>query len=185
MANNYAEQWAALLQNVPVKEEEEPTAEIELCGFRFLAKRPPLSVWIRSGRLPQSLLVQLLNLEKDPDAEISSSTIPVEDLPQTVDFQREAVLHAIVSPRIVTGRPGDGEFSYMALCEQRPDLINAIVGWVLLGSPGVPVKTTEGELSVDALSRFRQDQPGGGVPATDRADGADVRHTAESVAPTA
>lgn len=179
MSNNYADQWAELLANVPAKEEAEPTAEIELCGFKFLGRRIPLQAWIRSGRLPQALLMQLLEVSEGQATEAGAGTLRNEDLPAAIQFQRDAVMQSVVEPRIVQGKPKKGEISYMQLCEARPDLIDAIINWVIAGSPGVPVPTKKGATSVESLSRFRQKRPGG-VFAEPVPDGADVRSEAES-----
>jgi hypothetical protein len=178
LATQWKEQLAVCAARNAEERKAEPTAAITLAGFTFVGRRLPLQKWIRSGRLPQGILAQILDDQTSADG--ITPELPPDEVIAAVRFQRDAVCYCVVEPKIVThGQPGDDEISYQALCEASPELIDELIGWALAGAPGVPVATTEGEVSVDALKNFQQKRPGG-VPVRVGADGEQVSSEAES-----
>lgn len=157
---DYAKQWEALL-SATQEPEEEPTAEIELLGFKFVGRRIPLQLWVRSGRLPQALLKQMLEARNGEDSSVNADRMTPQEIVASINFQRDAVCGSLVEPRIVDHGEElkEGELRYSYICEGRPDLVDAIVQWVLAGSPGVPLRVKEGEMSVNALSTFPDKRP--------------------------
>ncbi len=183
-AIDYAAQWreqlAARKAIADAERAAEPTAKVNLNGFEFIGRRINLQSWIRSGRLPQALLKQMLDAQPDKQSDVRMEELATEDTIAAINFQRAAVCESVVEPRIVAEqRPlRDGELSYMALCEQCPELIDQILQWVFAGSPGVPVRTAEGETSVETLNNFRDERPKR-KPARPRRHVPDVRASTE------
>ena len=175
---NRAQDWKRRFKK---PQQADVTAEIELNGFKFIGRRPPLEIWIRSGRMPQSLFEAILKLEKREIDEITPETVNSGDTVALLNFQRDLVLYAVKEPRIVLADAKDDEILYQELVENEPELVEAIISWVIKGCEGIPVKTKEGEVSVESLSGFRQKRPGG-LPAWARTDSADVRDEAERAA---
>lgn len=160
-AARWREQLAARKALAEAKRAAEPTAKINLAGFEFVGRRINLQSWVRSGRLPQGLLKQMLDAQPERDGEADEVRLTGDDMVAAVRFQRDAVCESVVDPRIVSEDRSlrDGELSYRELCEQCPELIDEIMRWVMRGSLGVPVPTTEGATSVEALETFREKQP--------------------------
>lgn len=158
---NLTARWKQQLVEQAATREPELTAEVELVGFRFIGRRIPLQSWIRAGKLPQAILRQIFSNEGD--IEIIPTELSADEVIQSIEFQRECVCTAVVEPKIVAhDQPlADDEIGYADLCLQMPELVEAIISWAIAGSPGVPVKTKEGEVSVDTLARFQQKRPGG------------------------
>lgn len=160
---DYAKQWNDLLAATQ-EPEEEPTGEIELLGFKFIGRRIPLALWIRSGRLPEALVRQLLEAKEGaPAVPIDAERLSPGQFSRMVNFQKDAVCESVVEPRIVDHLDAlqPGELRYQTLCEKRPDLVDAIVQWVYQNCPGVPVRTKEGDVSVSALSNFPDERQTG------------------------
>jgi len=151
---------------------QEPTAEVALpSGAVFVCRRPPLEVWIAAGKIPQSFLRQYLGKEAgEGQQEISG-----EDTVSAVLFLREAIMYAVVEPRLVVGATNDDELDPSDLS---PDDFEFLTQWVMTGSPGVPVKTKGGEVALDSLSRFRQKRPGG-RPFSLEPDGGEIQQETE------
>lgn len=156
---NLASQWKQRLAEQAAAREPEITTETELAGFRFIGRRVPLQSWIRAGKLPQGILRQIFSDEKK-DIEISPAELSADELIQSIEFQRDCVCTAVVEPKIVAhdGPLAEDEIRYADLCVQSPELVEAVLSWALAGSPNIPVKTEEGEVSVDALARFQQER---------------------------
>jgi hypothetical protein len=158
-------QWKERLARcAALKEQEfqaEPTAEIELEGFKFIGRRLPLKEWIRAGRLPAGLLRQML-AGQEPETGAEAAELSPDEIVGSIHFQRDAVMFAVAEPRIVAHEhPAEDEISYADLCTNSPELVNAILQWIFAGCPGVPVAMKEGSVSVDALHQFRQQQSRG------------------------
>lgn len=170
--SKYFDQWDAALKAAPAVDDTE-TAEIELEGFKFLGRRPPLMLWIKSGRVPQALMRTMLKASKGEDVEFEPESLGAEEMTSLIALQQDAVLASVVDPKIVMGTPGPGEVSYKDFCEKFPNIVDAIVNWVLSNCPGIPVKTETEATSVEALGRFRQKRPGG-VPPWAEPDSANV-----------
>jgi hypothetical protein len=159
--------------------EAEATAEIELNGFKFIGRRPPLDVWIRSGRMPQSLFEAMLKLQKGEIQEVSAESLGSTDTMALLRFQRDLLLYAVFEPKIVLENAGEDEVLYQDLVENEPELAEAIIAWVMKGCEGIPVKTEKGEVSVEALNGFRQKRPGG-IPIGVGVNSSDVWDSPES-----
>lgn len=170
--SKYFQQWDAALKAAPAADDIQ-TAEIELEGFKFLGRRPPLMLWIKSGRVPQALMRTMLRASKGEEVEFEAETLSADEMTSLISLQQDAVLASVVDPKIVMGAAGPGEVSYQEFCERFPNVVDAIVNWVLSNCPGIPVKTETEDTSVEALGRFRQKRPGG-VPPWTEPDGANV-----------
>lgn len=157
------------------------TTELELpSGAIFTVRRPPLDVWIASGRIPQSFVKHLLDAQGKPGGTLDLT--PDETL-DALKFTREAILYAVVDPKLKIGATEDDETA-IDPSELDPADFEFLAQWIMQGSPGVPVATKGGAASVSSLETFRQKKPGGGFvePGT---DGQQVREAAEPIAATA
>lgn len=160
------------------KAKAELTAQITLpSGAVFTMRRPPLDLWIASGKVPQSFLRAMLQAqEAGPNADVNLSA------DETIDgltFVTESVIYACVEPRVALNPESD---DVLDLAELDTDDFQFLTGWVQQGCPGVPVRTKSGgEVQVESLQRFRQKRPGGSA-AGDIADGGEVRAEAERFA---
>ena len=158
--SRYAAQWRDRLKELkPVAPAAPITAEITLAGFTFLGKRPPLKLWISSGRLPQGFVRQVMEVKEGLRDEVDVDSLSTSDQMLLVDFQRRVILESVVDPKIVDGlAQNDDEVSLIDLLEVFPDIINEFVNWAVRGCPGIPVQTTDGEgTSVEALETFSED----------------------------
>lgn len=150
----------------------QPRATLALpSGAEFVVTRPPLEVWIAAGKIPQSFLRASLGA----DADTAGEEVSGEDTLASVIFLREALIAAVVEPRLVPGTTREDELDPADL---DPDDFQFLTNWIMRGCPGAPVRTKGGEVSVDGLARFRQKRPGGG-PAGSEPDGETVRDDAE------
>lgn len=157
------------------KAKAELTAQITLpSGAVFTMRRPPLDLWIASGKVPQSFLRTMLQAqEAGPNAEVNLSA------DETIDglaFVTESVIYACVEPRVALNPESD---DVLGLSEMDTDDFQFLTAWVQQGCPGIPVRTKSGgEVQVDNLQRFRQKRPGGGA-AGNSSDGGEVREETE------
>lgn len=137
------------------KQSSEATAELELpSGSTFTVRRPPLQVWMVAGKIPQSFLAQML---KGGRAE-AGADIGDEEALAAMLFLRDALVYAVVEPKLVIGATGDDELDPSELDAEDFEFLTH---WIMSGCPGVPVSAKGGEVSMDDLSRFRQKRPGG------------------------
>lgn len=182
--NTLAGQWKERLAACAVLKAEEqaaePTAEIELKGFKFIGRRLSLREWIRAGRLPAGILRQIL-VNRPNEAEADTTSLSADEMVASIAFQRDAIVYAVVEPRIIThsGSIAEDEIRYAEMCQVSPELVDAILQWIFAGCPGVPVPTKEGGVSVETLTRFQQKQPGG-TPLRVSTDESEIRDEAES-----
>ena len=100
-------------------------------GIEFELKRVDLQVYIRAGRLPDSLLrrgiagwERLAKLAADNPEEISERD--ARDAMETVIFMREVVTEACVNPRLVIGATEADELDPADLTEED---FNFIFAW--------------------------------------------------------
>jgi len=165
------------------------TAEITLpSGAVWLCCRPPLETWMMGGRIPQSLLGKIAGAQA---GQPTPALAPDESLAAMI-FMREAITFAVVEPKL---RLQDAAGNWIPLPDDKPedsaDYFNAadidpedfefLMGWIMRNCPGVPVRTRGGEVQLDNLATFRQEQSGG-KPFSLEPDGGEVRAEAESVA---
>ena len=136
----------------------ELTGKITLpSGAEFVMRRPPLDLWMAAGRIPQTFLRAMLEAQQGgSNANVQFST---EETMDGLAFLTEAVIYSCVEPRVaLTSDDPD----VLRLDELDPEDFRFLTGWVQAGSPGVPVKTQNGEVQPEKLARFRQKRPGGG-----------------------
>ena len=150
-----ASAWRAKAED----EADVPTVPLTLpSGAVIKARRIPLEGWLATGKLPQVMVREFLDAHPDDDegaatqrAQESLSRDPETTL-ETLQAMRRVVVWSVVWPRIVEGARGEGEIDPMDIPDR--DFF-FIFGWALNGAPDVPVRTKEGEVSVDALKTFR------------------------------
>jgi hypothetical protein len=73
-------------------------------------------------------------------------------------FMRDAVLYAVVEPKLVPGTSADDELDPADI---DPEDFEFLMGWIMRNCPGVPVSMKGGEVAVDDLTRFRQKRTSG------------------------
>lgn len=161
-------------------EAQAPTALITLRGFTFVGRRLPLERWIQSGRVPQALTAQMIRISRGEQSDVDEDDLSTDDIVAGRAFVSDAITYCVVSPRIVTHTrpPAKGEVRYSEIFDPRPDLIDALMGWIYANCPGVPVRTEGGETSVKALTHFSDDAEGSAGPES----GAPVPGGGEAVA---
>lgn len=163
-----------------LQQKESPTAEITLpSGAVFVCRRPPLQVWISAGRIPQSFVKHLLEAQK-------GGAVPELESDETLAamaFVREAILYAVVEPRLV---PGTKHKDELDPADIDPEDFEFLMTWIMQGCPGVPVLTKGGEVGIDSLARFREakQKRTRGKPFSVESDGTEVRDEAEHSART-
>lgn len=147
-------------------------------GLKVLALRPSLEVWMMSGRIPQAFTQKILELfgsGEKPSAQKVLDAMRGPALMDSLIFVREFVKETLVSPRIVVGRPADPGQDEIEPTDIDEKDFAFIFQWAISGSPGVPVETAGGEVSVEALDRFPRQRSRRGA----RAGQQKVRSTAE------
>jgi len=163
-------------KKIAEKRGEKPTAKLTLpSGAEFVVCRPPLEVWIAAGKFPQSFLRQGMDGGAGGGA---VESIPDADAMQAIAFVRDAILHAVVEPRLVVGTTREDELDPADL---DPIDFTFLTKWIMANCPGVPVETRGGQVEMNDLSRFRQKRPGGRAHSPEP-DGETVQPDAESVA---
>ena len=162
------------------KQTAEAIGEIVLpSGAVFRMRRPPLDVWMASGRIPQSFLRAML--EAQQGGAQAATQFSTEETLEGLTFLTEAVIYAAVEPRLAM--QSDDE-EVLALSDLDPEDFRFLTSWIQAGSPGVPVRTTTGgEVQPEKLARFRQKRAGGGY-VSDQSDSGEIRDTAERAAGT-
>ena len=142
------------------KQESRPAPKMELTlpsGAVFVVQRPPIEVWIAAGKVPQSLLKMAMG-----DGSSSSPIVEAlsgDEVLASVEFTRDAILHAVVEPRLVVEATINSD--ELDPCEIDPDDFLFLQQWIMSGCPGLPIQTKGGEVSGEALPRFSQKRPGG------------------------
>lgn len=162
------------------RQAEQPglTAEVALpSGAVFTMRRPPLDIWIASGRIPQSFVKQLMAAQSK--GEDGGLDLTPEEILDALQFTRDALLYAVVEPKLKVGATEQDE--ELDPSELDPADFEFLTQWILQGSPGVPVATKGGVASVSSLTTFRQKKPGGGF-VEPGIDGAEVREAPEPIA---
>jgi len=139
-------------------------------GAEVLLHRPSLEVWMMSGRIPQALTQKVLEMfgsgEKPKASEVLKRMQEEggKALQDSLIFVRDLVSATLVSPRLIVpsihGREADPEKDEIDPTDLETTDFAFIFSWAVSGSAGVPVTTTEGSVSVDALSNFSVDGRG-------------------------
>lgn len=178
--SNLIDQWQQLAETAAQEREPEPQGEVEVAGFRFVGRRLNFADWVRCGRVPDYLAIEVFRLGKGHKLEPKSSDMTPEDYRHALRFQRELVCSVVVEPKIVE-RDEDlqpGAISYRDFAERTPHLVGALVNWFLRGCPGIPVKVDGGEASVAEVENFRARKQAG-EPGKPRRTGKGVRGAAQ------
>lgn len=153
MSQSLAQQWE---QQLNQRRAAQKTAQVTFAGFPVVARRVGLDVWTKAGRVPQFFFEEMWKAQdgKEPDR----SEMTPEDIKRGVKFQRDMVCETVVEPKIVAeDRPLEaGEVSYSELVSVAPDFVDELMRWVVSGCPDVPVETTKGETTVEAVANFRK-----------------------------
>jgi hypothetical protein len=157
-----ASEWRRLGRQAAAPPDKESIIDFTLpSGFVVKLTRPPLDMWLLNGAIPTQLIDKALAAFSEAGDDDAGRREAVAEVLQenpsqalrTLAFMRSAVERAVVWPRITLDadpnnpdemHPGDipeGDFA-------------AIVGWVLGGSKGVPVETTGGGTTVEAVENF-------------------------------
>jgi hypothetical protein len=158
------------------KRSERPTGKITLpSGAEWVVCRPPLEVWIASGKFPQAFLKSTM---EGGAGGAAVEQISDDDALKAIVFVRDAILEAVVEPRLVVGTTNEDELDPS---EIEPEDFTFLTKWIMANCPGVPVETRGGQVAVDDLKTFRQKRPGGGAPRVEL-DSQAVQPAAESTA---
>lgn len=158
------------------KAKQEPTAEVKLpSGEVFTLRRPPLHIWVSTGKIPQHFIRQARKLIDAPEG-----AQPTDDEAlNALKFMGDIVRYACVSPRIKED-PGPDEDA-IDPSEFIEGDFEFIFQWATNQAPDVPVLTEGGQTSVEALESFRDEGRGGGT-AGHRPNGAEVWAATEPAA---
>lgn len=143
-----------------VVQRDQPTVPLLLpSGVTIEACRPPLDEWIASGRLPDSLVRTYLAAHPGPETEHAPAVEEVDQATalESITAMRRLVCATVVNPRVAENPETE---DVMALADMPTKDFFFIYQWALGGSPSLPVKTEEGEVSAEALANFR-DKAGG------------------------
>ena len=140
----------------------EPTVEMTFGGLPFTVRRVDREAWTLSGRLPQALTAKVIKLVSAGKAEVTTADMSAEDAEHFLRFQRDLVMAAVVAPKLVIEDRAlaEDEISYQWLVENFKDAVLDIFEHQMLGAPGVPVRTTKGEVPLSAVEGFRDQDEG-------------------------
>ncbi|HWQ34331.1 MAG TPA: hypothetical protein VNQ79_15895 [Blastocatellia bacterium] len=129
-------------------------------GRRALLRRVDWQLWLIWGRLPQfftSLVAQaqrekLSKEEAEQRAAQMERQMSDDEKMNALLFQRDVVKHSFVLPRLeFDGQP---PFSLDPM-DLSVDEFNEVFLWQCNGAPDVAIRMREGEVTVDAVRRFR------------------------------
>lgn len=152
-------------------------------GRRALLQRLDWQKWLLWGRLPQfftSLVAQaqrekLSSEEAARRAERMQRELSDDEKMNALFFQRDVVKHSFVLPRLeFDGQP---PFALDPM-ELDVDEFNEVFLWQCNGAPDVAIRMRDGEGTVNAVRRFRDDGRGK-LPADFRRDVPEFRSEAE------
>jgi hypothetical protein len=155
--------------------EAEAAAEVEAFPHEFdgipCRVRPvDAAFFIKSGRMPGYLAQVVLSGGDRAVTEQATANLSEADILDGQTFQRAAVCHVLVEPRVVDAvAPAESALSYMHVAESAPRFVDEVFRWVLRGCPrpAEPEKGGEGaELQASDLEKFPE---GGRRPARRRA----------------
>jgi hypothetical protein len=156
-SNEFAAMWRLKI---------EATVEREFSGLRGEFRRLSIMEWMRRGKLPQFFVDSMVSAKDVQGKKLVESEMTTADLLSWQNLKRDFVCAATVSPKIVAEdrELKEGEVSYDDLAERCPEVVEGIVGWVLTGSPDIPVETKGGETSIDEIANFRESGEDGTAP---------------------
>lgn len=151
------------------RKDERPTEIVPLAsGSIFELRRPDLSGYMKTGRLPHSLVSQSVNaLSMKKTSEQIAKDLDDKDVIDSLIFMREIVHDCTVNPKFVEFATKDNEIS---ASDMLPEDFDEIYAWAM-GYKGVA--------GIEGLQSFRQG-PARGV-AADSPDGAELGDEAEPV----
>lgn len=168
---------------------------LPLSEFAAEVKRPPVSTWIAEGRLPDSLLAALglaaagekpaddirdlkpgaVGYRPKPKAKGGDVQLDPKSMPGLFKFGIELARESFVWPKIVD-EPDPESDDEIAPGHLSMEDIGTFLNWTFKGCKGLPVQTTSGPVSVEALHSFREDAEVSGAGD----GGASLRAEAES-----
>lgn len=136
------------------------TADVALpSGAVFTLRRPPLDQWLLWGRVPDFLLSVAPAMETLKEQQPNAAQEDLE-FQHNVNMAKALILYAVVDPSLKIGAKADEDALDPAEIDSE-DMTFLFDYVCRQGCPDVPVKTKEGQVSVDALTTFRQKRPGG------------------------
>lgn len=160
-------------------------------GSVFVLRRPPIQLWVASGRIPETFLQDVLmdagKLTSDDPAEREAALAALGDdkLRELMTFMLDLICYACVEPPVYRDTDTTAPADCLRISDLDSEDYTALLAEVQAGCPCVPVALAKGgEVSVGTLKTFRQKKPGGrSVAAAESvADGADILHVAEQSA---
>lgn len=146
----------------------EPTTMLTLpSGFVIEVRRPALTTWLISGRLPEKFLSEAMSVARQAESEDDS--VPFADsrakglmkdlgdkeMLEMVAFMRDFVTAAVVHPRIVVDAPADSADEIDPSRIPEADFY-FIFAWASGQTDDAPVATTKGNMTVGGVSNFRK-----------------------------
>ncbi len=150
--------------------------ETEYDGFKLVLRRAPVSLWLRNGRVPQSLASLMLASFKDKDTDFQPEAT-AEEVAAFEKFKQDVITYTCVEPKIIFEGSGVG-ISAEELEASAPFILEYIFHYGTRQIDGKPEASDEGEASVKTLETFRNDAPGAEGIAGDSVHGADVQQKA-------
>lgn len=178
-----AEEFKSQLKELAGQARPEPTGVVTIAGLTFRARRVPLSQWILSGRVPQSLAMAYESGEEPPGPPAVEDT-PIPDPAETLSifrFREELISAVMVEPKVVWERRtlADDEVWSGHLPEE---FILGVIRWAFLGCPGIPVAMEDGgDVPLEAVQTFRENPMGKKESVGGGLRGEDVWPTAKPV----
>lgn len=192
MTTNYAQQFKQQIAAAPT----DPSGLVEgaFAGFKGVFRRLPMQGWIRSGRLPYFFVEEAKEAlaaaqgKSEEEAKEALSQLAAEKpltkelYEERVRVSKDIVKTVCVDPKIVDhdGELAENEVRYSDLALYKPESVEMIVTWALMGSPNVPVGAVPGMevMSVAELASFRE-SGGRSTSSRSRAQVSDVRRAAK------
>ena len=146
-------------------------------GAVYLMRRPPLKVWGPLG-LPSFFARDVREAwaeTSDEERARDGGRTSFEEKEKRNIVWIAFLKYALISPRLVDADPADDEVTIETLAED----FDFLMGWIVAGSPDVPVSTDPEGVQVSDLREFPPE--GAGEPALPSGqNGADIRGTAVS-----
>lgn len=161
-----ANQWRA-------RAREKRTIELELpSGMTVKFCRPNLGIWMTNGRVPESLVATLSKILASQTSETHTlALLTADDLKAYAQFLNDLVIESVLEPKIVL--TVTDEENEIGIAELPDDDIQFLIAQALNLSPGVPVQTKEGDITVSDVERFRN-EPERHISAVPGGHGTDV-----------
>jgi hypothetical protein len=156
------------------------TVELELpSGCKALVRRPPLLAWAMAGTIPPFFNADVraawARVRETGGVESLDDLNPAE-FEDTLKIVRALAGWAFVDPKLQEGATGeDGAIDPSYLDDKDWTFL---AQWLMAGSPGVPVETTSGVMTAEAVRSFRDGEQGA-VALHPEPDRGEIRTAAE------